>query len=437
MNAIEPPRPRLSRETRLLLLTIVISLTTLSVLARIRFADQPVSPNPIAPVLTQLAPPPVFDQLSAAMLQIQNRTAPMLIDIEVTRAASRGQGPQTATALRLDEETAVAMLNGLIIREDSDVAPGFTVTAHDPASGLTVLRMVSGNAADGYVPPNASWSPRQPQASRYLIAAEVLSGTVSTRPIFVGPIEATTSRVWSDVVWALPASTDVRPQTFVFTTDGAFAGVISDIDGRLMLVPPETLRTAVDRLRSQAGRQYGQFGIDVQPLTPALASSTRAPLGVIVTWVDPGGPAAGQIEIGDVIVAIAGEPLSTFEHWRAVTARASVGETLSFRVQGSTGTDTRTVELKAAPMSAVAPPTSLGLTLRSVQQGSEVVRVARGSAGDLAGVQAGDVITLVGDRQEPAPADVRRAFNLATGDRPLLVAITRDEAHHVLAIEKR
>jgi S1-C subfamily serine protease len=110
---------------------------------------------------------------------------------------------------------------------------------------------------------------------------------------------------------------------------------------------------------------------------------------------------------------------------------------LSFRVQSSTGTDTRTVALTATPMSALAPPTALGLTLRSVPQGSEVVRVARGSAGDLAGIQAGDVITLVGDRQEPAPADVRRAYTLATGDRPLLVAITRDETHHVLAIEKR
>jgi hypothetical protein len=66
-------RPPLSRETRVLLMTVLISLAALWVLARIRFAERPATPNPITPVLTQLAPPPVFEQLTSAVFQVESR----------------------------------------------------------------------------------------------------------------------------------------------------------------------------------------------------------------------------------------------------------------------------------------------------------------------------------------------------------------------------
>ena len=79
------PRARspLSRETRLLLITILASLTALWVLARLRFADKPLAADPLTPVLTQLAPPPVFDQLSSAVLQAGSRLAPVLMGIQL------------------------------------------------------------------------------------------------------------------------------------------------------------------------------------------------------------------------------------------------------------------------------------------------------------------------------------------------------------------
>src|SRR4051812_13987822 len=48
-------RPRISRETRRLLMTACVAVLTLWVLARIRFPDRAGTPNPMPPLLTQLA----------------------------------------------------------------------------------------------------------------------------------------------------------------------------------------------------------------------------------------------------------------------------------------------------------------------------------------------------------------------------------------------
>jgi hypothetical protein len=47
-------RPRVSRETRLLLAAGVMAVAALWLLARIRFPERPVSPNPVPSVLSQL-----------------------------------------------------------------------------------------------------------------------------------------------------------------------------------------------------------------------------------------------------------------------------------------------------------------------------------------------------------------------------------------------
>ena len=141
-------RPPLSRETRLLLMTILVSLAALWVLARIRFAERPVTPNPITPVLTQLAPPPVFEQLSSAVFQVESRLSPLLMGIDVPRSASFGdQRHDVIPALRLDSDIAVAMLNQSASSNGTDLGAGVKVIAVDPATGLAVLGVPVGRFA--------------------------------------------------------------------------------------------------------------------------------------------------------------------------------------------------------------------------------------------------------------------------------------------------
>jgi hypothetical protein len=429
-------RSPLSRETRLLLITILASVATLWVLARLRFADKPLAADPITPVLTQLTLPPVFDQLSSAVSQASSRLTPALMGIQVPPAAvSHGRSPATIVALRVDGDVAVTVTEPT--SEGAALGPGVTVLMRDPASGLTVLRVPGSDAQAESLAFPPTWLPRHSQSPRYLLAVDASGDGVSFRPIFVGALHAIDVPLWSEPIWALPNRTDLVPNTFVFTTDGAFAGLVVDVDDQLALVPGETVRSEVDRLRREGPRSWGQVGIEVQALTRRVATGIGVEAGVLVTWVDPRGPAVGHLNVLDVIEALGDQPLSTNAEWFARTARLVAGESVSLRVRRRD--DVQVVTLTAQTASPAAPP-PLGLTMRTLERvGVEVLAVAHGSAAERAGIQPDDVITLVGDRHAPTPAQLRRLFAMATATeaRPLLLALTRGDTHRVLALETR
>jgi len=64
-------RPRLSRETRRLLMTAFLAVLTLWVLARVRFPDRPVNPNAVPALLSQLAGFSRFSDLASAIEDLQ------------------------------------------------------------------------------------------------------------------------------------------------------------------------------------------------------------------------------------------------------------------------------------------------------------------------------------------------------------------------------
>jgi S1-C subfamily serine protease len=71
------------------------------------------------------------------------------------------------------------------------------------------------------------------------------------------------------------------------------------------------------------------------------------------------------------------------------------------------------------------------LTLRTIPRiGVEVLRVLPGSVAARAGIREADVVTHLGDITAPTAADVTRAFG-AAHDRPLTIAFTRGDAHHL------
>src|SRR5687768_3612839 len=110
-----PHRPRLSRETRLLLITVVVAVSALWVLARIRFPDRPTAPNPVQPLLTQLAAPATFDDLAAEVSQAQPRLLPLMTMFELTSlpGAPVAGGARLRPALRAGGDVAVVLLDEL------------------------------------------------------------------------------------------------------------------------------------------------------------------------------------------------------------------------------------------------------------------------------------------------------------------------------------
>ena len=412
MDRIEPYRPRVSRETRLLLSTALIAVVALWVLARVRFPDQPPPQNPVQPLLTQLTPRPTFADLASEVAALRPRLDPLLVP-----------GPAEVSGLRVRDDVAVVWLDR---SRDAVAADAESLLVRDPASGLSLVRVESSSASQP-----ALWQP-EAGGPRYFIASDMSPAGVSLRPVYVSSLAPADSPRWPGQEWRLPAHADLRPGSFLFTADAAFAGlVVDDRDGRV-LVPGGTVLAEADRLIGRPATMHGYLGIGVQPLTAALSRATGAASGVVVTWVDPRGPAAGDVNVGDVIDAANGAPVPTIDHWEVQIARVGVGQTLI--IHARTAGEPREVPVVAS--AAPAGSSTLGLTLRALAGiGVEIVRVEPGSSGDRSGLLAGDVITRAGDTEVPTPAQVRRAFG-SPDQRPLIVAFTRGASRQVTALEK-
>lgn len=429
MEPTSPYRPRVSRETRLLLTTGVLAVAALWLLARIRFQELPVTPNPVPSVLSQLASGPKYDDLAAEIAQLQARLEPSLLALDVPSAV--GGSPQTSrriAALRLRDDLAVTLVPA---GSNPELWNDAHVLGRDRASGLLVVRVTRQVPASPPVP----WTTRHVQQPRYLAASDVSPQGASLRPVFVGSLDPIDSLLWPDPIWAVPGRSDLAPGSFVFTNNAELVGLVIAREGELAIVPGGTVLVEADRLLDTRQGPPGTVGVEVQALTEPVASVTGAPVGMVVTRVEQDGAATGQLTVGDVIEALDGRTLATRQQWDVRVARLSVGETLTLRVRRRG--ELREVALVASAPAAQPASRSLGLTLRGrTRIGAEVVRVERASAADRAGLTVGDVITLVADVHAPTPAQVTRSFASLRDGQRVMVAVTRGDAHFVTTMER-
>lgn len=415
MDGMGPARPRVSRETRLLLVTILVSMASLWALARIRFPERPATTNPVPPLLTQLAAPPGFDDLASEVSKLDSRVLPSLVPIGQTNS------------LRVRDAVGAILLPNT--GDAALPAHDLKVIARDGPTGLALIT-VSGAPAPELVP----WTTQRLERSRYMIASDLSPQGASLRPVFVGRLHAGSNPAWSGGVWIVPARTDVTPGEFLFASDGSLAGLVIAHAGQRAIVPGETVLRTVDDLLARKTNAVGWLGLEVQELPSALMAGPAAP-GVMIAWVDPKGPAATRLSIMDVVESAGGERLASAEEWRARVARLQPGESIALRVRR--GAQTSELSLTAALQPAAPEAMTLGLTLKTLGSiGAEVVRVADGSVAARAGIREGDVITAIGDVKAPSAPQVARTFDAAPTGRPVLVAISRGNLHRVLALDK-
>jgi hypothetical protein len=424
-------RPTVSRDTRLLLTIVVIAFATLWILARVRFPDRVTVPTAVSPVLAQLSAPSAFDSIATAVDQLRPRIRPLVTVATLDRHpldAPAELVSSPVSVLRLHDNLAVALLPPDADRENARFA-GVDEIGRDRASGLVLLRVEGAGIAP------VSWEPRRPDLARFFIASDPVAGGTVLQPVFVGGLRETTSPVWQGPVWGLPATASVPAGSFLFTLDGQFAGVIVDLDGHPALASAPAVIAAADRIASVGQRPAADIGIEVQAMTPELARGMGASYGVVVTWVDPAGPAADLLAVADVIEGVDGRAISTVGEWRVRAARLNQGDALTIRVRR--GGDVREVPIIAAGR-VPGGDVPLGLTLRTVPRvGAVIDRVAADSPADRAGLRAGDLLTLVGSRSAPTASQALRAFAAASNERPIVIGFTRDKAHHVIAMDKQ
>ena len=425
MEAQRPYRPRVSREMRLLLIAGVLAIATLWLLARVRFRDLPVTPNPIPAVLTQLGTGASYDDLAEQIAQLHIRLDGSLAALAAhPRIFGPGATVQYVPALRLRDGLAVAWVPRELAVDEA------TVLARDPASGLTVVR-VSNDAA---LPLPPAWTPRRLERPRYFIATKAAGTGVSLRPAFSGALDPGASASWSGPVW-FPSGGDFEPGSFLFTSDAELVGLVIERSSEPAIVPAATLLAEVDRLLARPQVAAGRVGIDVQALTARLASVTGSSAGVVVVWVEPQSAAAGRVMVADVIEALDDEPLVSLEQWDVRVARLSAGQTLRLRIRRSGAVRDALVQATSVRTPAGMP--ALGLLMRrQVGDGSEVMRVEPDSAAERAGLVPGDVITLVADVRAPSPAHIGRVFGSLQPGQGALLGVSRGDSHFVTTLER-
>ena len=416
-------KPRVSRETRRLLAAAGLALLALWILARLRFPDLPASPNPVSPVLTQIARPTTFADLADEVEEVRRRIAPLLSGVPWQGIAASG-GARVFPAWPLGDGLAIAVLPPA-----NTGSPRDGIVARDSATGLALVRTTGPAAATGPI-----WTPDRLELSRYVFAAAPAPSQPSVGPAYISSFEPQRSPAWSTSIWRVPAASGLIAGTFIFTAASEWLGIAAEEDGQPVIVPAAALLDRAMRMRSQQEVPPGDLGIHVQGLDPSLARATGATTGVIVAWVDPQGASATAVAVGDVIEQVNNEPVPALFAWQVHSSRLAPGmpAILHVRRRG----EAREVTIDVPPPPTVHPDV-LGLTLARVPRvGSRVTRVEPGTAADRAGLQAGDVVTLAGEEAAPTPAQVRRAFEALPDGGAVLLAITRAMDHRLVTLTR-
>ena len=430
-------RPRVSRETRLLLATVCVATLALWVLARVRSLESgsgaPASPAPalLGPLVGES-----HDQLNADIARLEARIAPWLatLTVEPTTVGKGATPPGSVPSVRVRGDLALAIAPaGSTVQPDA----GIEVVGHDPPTGLTVIRYMTSAP-----PPLSIWPGEPPRSARYLMAAEPTAAGVTLRPFLARGVTEHVVRGWRQPLWRLPPTAAIAPGTALFTTSAEFVGIVVNDQSGPVLAPAQTVLDEMDRLLGRSNRTAGDLAIEVDELTPDVAGLVGVPSGLIVTWVDVSSPAAKALQTGDVIQRIDGQPVSTADDWLLAMARVLENDDVQLLVVRDGMPHDVHVTASAEPGPAAAarpvdakragPRAGLGLDMRTERgQGISVRGVDAGSRAEEAGLAAGDLITRAGSVNAPTPAQLRQA--LARG--PVLLAVTRGARHHVLALQ--
>jgi serine protease Do len=247
----------------------------------------------------------------------------------------------------------------------------------------------------------------------------------------------------------------VGVNTAIYSPSGGSVGIGFDVQA-------DTAQRVIDQLKHKGYVTRGWLGVEVQPVTSAIADSLgmKKAEGALVDQPQAGSPAEkAGIKAGDVVVTVSGQPIKDARALAEKIAGASPGNKVQLTVLRDGQNKTIDVTLAQMPnqtqqanaegeqqqqqQKQPAAEPHLGLSLapaRDVQgSGSEGVVVLNidpsGPAAEN-GVQTGDVILNAGGSAVQTPADVRRAIdqNRSQGKHSILMRMRTADGTRFVAL---
>jgi serine protease Do len=245
--------------------------------------------------------------------------------------------------------------------------------------------------------------------------------------------------------------------------DGTVVGVTSAIFspsggsvGLGFAIPAETAAAVIGQLEAHGRVERGYLGISAQAPTPAMAKALgmKKATGALVTEVDPQGPSAGALAVGDVLLHVASHPV-TFKTLSITTARLKPNTLVVTTVFRGGHEESVALTIGSLPepkpdpamtgdQDTWVPALHLGVAntteaIRKAIKASDepsgviVTQLRPAGAGSLAGLKVGDLITHQGTKSVITVSDIAKIAQ-PSPDAPLLIRVVREGVPGFIAV---
>ena len=251
----------------------------------------------------------------------------------------------------------------------------------------------------------------------------------------------------------------------LFAQDGTVIGVNTAIYspsggsvGIGFAIPSSVVKQVVSQLETSGKVERGWLGVEAQPVSPAMAKALKlsSATGALIAEVQKDSPAASAgIEPGDVITKIGAQEVKDPRALARMVANLHSGSDHEMTVQRDGQVKTLTIAVAAQPdqdatvqSAAAEPGPKLGLGLASLndearqemnlpanQKGVVIADVKQDSPAQMAGLQAGDVLEMVGNQTVTNPQQAVKALRSGTkGSDAVALRILRSGHQEFVAL---
>ena len=238
---------------------------------------------------------------------------------------------------------------------------------------------------------------------------------------------------------------------------GINTAIISGGQGIGFAIPVNTAKPLIPQMVEKGKVTRGYLGVNIQTVTPELASALKLQdaKGVLVADVISGAPAdKAGIKRGDVIVAFDGKPVQDSHELPALVAATPVGREAQVTVVWDGKEQQVLVKVAALDSDETTSDEprqqaqgKWGLQLQDlnsqlakqlglkVDQGALVVAVQSGSPADEAAIQQGDVILEVNREPVKSVKEVKEMIAKAGDKDSLLLLVQSEQGKHYVVLK--
>ena len=264
---------RTGRETRLLVLVVIIALGVLVLLARFRFpaADMSLVSTTAGP-LAGLAARATFDDMAATIVGLLNRVSPSIIVVRLEAielppparsggpASSRSGGtpasrqaappapvpePRLQPALRVRADLALVLVPpGMRPVPAPGLVGPVEIVVHDATREIALVRIVTGPETSVSTPSGIDGF----TGLSYAGLVEATMGGATMRPVFIGRVDPSPDNRWPRPLFSIGRSPDLGNGTFLFAIDGRLIGMVVGHGDGVAIVPRVAIEAVVVEL---------------------------------------------------------------------------------------------------------------------------------------------------------------------------------------------